>query len=249
MDDITDSRVHDSSSSSAGPAAPRTDVAKWDAYYSADSGAPWDSGHAWSVLTGTPAGASLDLAWPQATAAGAAVEIGCGLGHNIPILAGRFSQAIGIDASPVAIVQAQARYGSTPGVQFLRTDGIAWLASQPAGSVPFLCDVQVYHTMPHELRCEYAAAMAHALHPKGRVVLAIGAALRASDATSERAGPPLLQLSDALLPIEAAGLTPVSITVHQFDRTPAYGEHPPPCWVLQLAHPAQALAPLLGHAT
>lgn len=167
----------------------------------------------------------------------------------MPVLAERLGQAVGIDASPVAIAQAQARYGHLPGVQFHCTDGIAWLEGQPAGSVPFLCDVQVYHTMSHELRCEYAAAMAHALRAEGRAVLAVGAALRPSDAASQHAGPPLLSLSEALLPIEAAGLTPVSIILHRFDPTPAYGDAPPPCWVMQLAHPAQAMATLPGCTT
>ena len=80
--------------------------------------------------TGPPHGILGDLT------ACSVVELGCGSGHNLAVLAHRHgATATGIDRDPGKVARATELYGHLPGLQVICADAASYLTSLPAASI------------------------------------------------------------------------------------------------------------------
>jgi SAM-dependent methyltransferase len=107
------------------------------------------------------------------------VELGCGSGHNLAVLAARHGAiATGIDCDPAKVARARALYGHLPGLQVIQADAAAYLAALPPGSADVCLSIfgaLSFTTDPAAL----IAQAARVLRPGGR----LGITMRASDDT------------------------------------------------------------------
>ncbi len=66
----------------------------------------------------------------------AVVELGCGAGHNLAVLAARHgAAATGVDHDPAKVARARQLYGRVPGLRVILADAVRYLDVLPAGSV------------------------------------------------------------------------------------------------------------------
>jgi len=66
----------------------------------------------------------------------AVLELGCGSGHNLAVLAARHGAIVtGVDHDPAKVARAAELYGRLPRLQVVRADAGAYLATVPAGTV------------------------------------------------------------------------------------------------------------------
>jgi len=64
------------------------------------------------------------------------VELGCGAGHNLAVLAARHGAAVtGIDHDPAKVARARELYGHVPGLRVILSDAASYLNVLPAESV------------------------------------------------------------------------------------------------------------------
>ena len=107
----------------------------------------------------------------------AVVELGCGSGHNLAVLAYRHgASATGIDCDPAKVARVRQLYGDVPGLQVIQADAASYLAALPAASVDACLSIfgaLSFTTTPGLL----LEAAARALRPGGLLAVT----LRASD--------------------------------------------------------------------
>jgi SAM-dependent methyltransferase len=120
--------------------------------------------------TGPPPGILGDLTGKTV------VELGCGSGHNLAVLAARHgATATGIDRDPAKVTRARELYGNIPGLHVIRADAASYLAALPPASVDACLSIfgALSFTPPGPL----LHAAARALRPGGLLAIT----LRASD--------------------------------------------------------------------
>jgi SAM-dependent methyltransferase len=104
------------------------------------------------------------------------VELGCGSGHNLAVLASRHhATATGIDRDPAKAARARQLYGNIPGLRVICTDAAAYLATLEAGSID-AC-LSIFGALSFSPPGPILAAAARALRPAGLLAIT----LRASD--------------------------------------------------------------------
>ena len=104
------------------------------------------------------------------------LELGCGAGHNLAVLARRHgANATGIDHDPAKVARALELYGSIPGLQVTRADAASYLAALPAASVD-AC-LSIFGALSFTPPGPILKAAARALRPGGLLAVT----LRASD--------------------------------------------------------------------
>jgi SAM-dependent methyltransferase len=63
------------------------------------------------------------------------IELGCGSGHNLAVLAARHGATVtGIDHDPSKVARARDLYGHLPALRVIEADATAYLATLPPGS-------------------------------------------------------------------------------------------------------------------
>jgi SAM-dependent methyltransferase len=106
----------------------------------------------------------------------AVVELGCGSGHNLAVLAARHGAIVtGIDHDPAKVARARALYGEIPGLRLICADAASYLAAQPISSID-VC-LSIFGAFSFNSPGPLLAAAAHALRPAGLLAIT----LRASD--------------------------------------------------------------------
>jgi SAM-dependent methyltransferase len=104
------------------------------------------------------------------------VELGCGSGHNLAVLAHRHgASATGIDRDPAKAARACQLYGHIPGLRVIQGDAAAYLAALPAASVD-AC-LSIFGAFSFSPPRPLLRAAAHALRPGGQLAITF----RASD--------------------------------------------------------------------
>ena len=106
----------------------------------------------------------------------AVVELGCGSGHNLAVLAARHGAlATGIDHDPAKVARAQELYGHIPGLRVIQADAASYLTALPVASVD-IC-ISIFGAFSFSPPGPLLEAAAHALRPSGLLAIT----LRASD--------------------------------------------------------------------
>ena len=104
------------------------------------------------------------------------VELGCGSGHNLAVLAARHRAIVtGIDHDPAKVARAQQLYGDIPGLRVTHADAASYLTALPAASVD-AC-LSIFGALSFSPPGPLLKAAAHALRPGGLLAIT----LRASD--------------------------------------------------------------------
>jgi SAM-dependent methyltransferase len=104
------------------------------------------------------------------------VELGCGSGHNLAVLATRHGAiATGIDHDPAKEAHTRELYGHVPGLQVIQADAASYLQALPAASVD-AC-LSIFGAFSFSPPGPLLEAAAHALRPSGLLAIT----LRASD--------------------------------------------------------------------
>ena len=121
---------------------------------------PWDTGMTPPELCATVEG-------PAAEPTGRALDIGCGTGLNSVYLARHGWKVVGVDFAAPAVARARDRAraasaasGRALDVCFLRGDATRLRAEGVRGPFTLLFDLGCLHTIPRELRGQYAEEMA-----------------------------------------------------------------------------------------
>jgi O-antigen chain-terminating methyltransferase len=93
------------------------------------------------------------------------VDIGCGRGVWLDLLARNGIAGIGFDLNAEAVDAAQAK-----GVDARLANGIAWLSSAPAGSIDVITAFQVIEHLPPETLLSFIASAHRVLRPGGLLI-------------------------------------------------------------------------------
>jgi SAM-dependent methyltransferase len=143
-------------------------------------------------------------------AAGPAIDIGCGRGELVELMAEDGLQAVGIDSS-----ETQLEAARRAGCAVVRADALDYLRGLESGSVLAVSAIQVAERLPFPVLAELMQEAARVLRPGGVVILetpnprnlVVGAAAFHLDPTRVRPLPP--EVLQALL--EAVGYGAVEI--------------------------------------
>lgn len=104
------------------------------------------------------------------------VELGCGSGHNLAVLAHRHgATATGIDRDPAKVARTRELYGHVPGLRVIQADAAGYLAAQPPATVD-AC-LSIFGALSFSPPSPLLEAAARALRPGGLLAVT----LRASD--------------------------------------------------------------------
>jgi cyclopropane fatty-acyl-phospholipid synthase-like methyltransferase len=134
---------------------------EWDASYTADTPAPWD--------THGPQPAFVRLA-DEGRLTGRLLDAGCGTGENALLAAGRGADVTGIDIAPTAIARASAK-AAERGLT-ARFDVADALDLGHLGlTVDTVIDSGVFHIFGDDDRARYVAGLAAVLRPAGACYL------------------------------------------------------------------------------
>lgn len=94
---------------------------------------------------------------------------GCGLGHDVALLAKQGAQPVGLDLSPLAVEKARAAHPELPLETFVLGDLYA-LPAEYIGTFDAMVEHTCLSAMPPELRPSYRDAVASVLKPGGLIV-------------------------------------------------------------------------------
>jgi SAM-dependent methyltransferase len=118
--------------------------------------------------TGPPAGILGDLTGKTV------VELGCGSGHNLAVLAARHGATVtGVDHDPAKAARARQLYGDIPGLQVIQADAASYLIALPAASVD-AC-LSIFGALSFAPPGPLLKAAAHALRPGGLLAITLRA--------------------------------------------------------------------------
>lgn len=130
----------------------------WESCY-LEGSTPWDKGTPSPPLT----------EWvTKNTPAGRALVPGCGVGHDVAMLAEKGVDAHGLDLAPTAIERARAAY-PTLQQRFHLGDLLKWPEAEAAG-YDFIFEHTCLCALPPAMRADYAEAVFKLLKPGGRLV-------------------------------------------------------------------------------
>ena len=133
----------------------------WDDSYTAEAPPPWDIGR--------PQPAFVRLA-ESGLLTGQVLDVGCGTGEQSLLAASHGARATGVDLSPAAIAQAQAKAVQRGlDVQFEVADALDLGQLDPNFDV--IIDSGVFHVFSDEDRPRYVASLAAVLRPGGTLYL------------------------------------------------------------------------------
>lgn len=143
--------------------------------------------------------------------AGAALEVGCGIGTNSIYMASRGLSVTGIDISPFAVDAARERSSILGiGCEFETTDIFRYAAGRE-GEFGFIFDRGFFHCLPRLLAREWAGLASSVLCEGGLMLVLTG-----NERETSEQGPPKLS-SDYLLSMFLPRLSVVSLREFKWD--------------------------------
>ncbi|HEY2575699.1 MAG TPA: class I SAM-dependent methyltransferase [Streptosporangiaceae bacterium] len=129
----------------------------WDAIYAESDPARWE--------TERPQPAFARLA-EQGLLAGRVLDVGCGTGEHVLLAAAGGADALGVDISPRAIEQAQAK-AAARGIPARFTVGDVLDLEQLSQTFTVIIDSGLFHNLADEGRVRYVTSLASALDSGG----------------------------------------------------------------------------------
>jgi len=93
------------------------------------------------------------------------LELGCGRGELLDLLAEADLSAVGVDSDPAMVARCRAK-----GHRVEQADGLAYLAEQPAGSLGAIVSAQLIEHLPYAELLEFLRLALRALRPGGILV-------------------------------------------------------------------------------
>lgn len=194
----------------------------WDARYE-QTNVPWD--------TGVPDPHLVEFIQASSVTPRRVLEIGCGTGTNAIWLASRGCEVVGIDVSPRAIAQAEAKVRGEP-ICFLVRD---FFDASLEGSFDFVFDrgvLHLYDDLP--ARAKFVGRVAELLSPTGVWLSIVGS----TEGPPRDHGPPRRSALDLVAAVE-----PV-LELAELRSTEFHANIPTPAaaWLLKARHrstPAQ----------
>jgi len=130
----------------------------WDQCY-LQGATPWDKGAPSPPLAAWLAGRRLE---------GRALVPGCGLGHDLALVAAAGADAIGLDIAPTAVERARAAHPAL--AEFFRLGDLLQPPETWVGHFDWVFEHTCLCALPPELREAYERAVASLLKPGGRLV-------------------------------------------------------------------------------
>lgn len=104
---------------------------------------------------------------PLLPARESALEIGCGVGRLLELMAGEFRELYGVDVSREMVRQGRERLASLPQIHLLEVDGAGGLPF-PEDQFDFCFSFITFHHIPvKEVLCRYIAEARRVLRPGG----------------------------------------------------------------------------------
>jgi SAM-dependent methyltransferase len=102
------------------------------------------------------------------------IELGCGSGHNLAVLAARHrALATGVDHDPAKVARARHLYGHLPGLQVIHADAATYLSAIPAASAD-AC-LSIFGAFSFSPQRPLLRAAARALRPGGLLAVTLRA--------------------------------------------------------------------------
>ena len=102
------------------------------------------------------------------------VELGCGSGHNLAVLATRHGAIVtGIDHDPAKVARARTLYGDIPGLHVIQADAASHLTTLPTGSVD-IC-LSIFGAFSFSPPGPLLSATTHVLRPGGLLAITLRA--------------------------------------------------------------------------
>jgi len=102
------------------------------------------------------------------------VELGCGSGHNLAVLAARHgANATGVDRDPAKAARVRELYGHVPGLRVICADAAGYLTAQPPATVD-AC-LSVFGALSFSPPGPILEAAARALRPGGLLAVTLRA--------------------------------------------------------------------------
>lgn len=204
---------------------------KWDMYHSQLNLPPWESG--------LPTSQIMKFVLDECASIpifARVIDLGCGGGQTAIWLADTrlFSRVVGIDVSFPGLKRASIRDVERK-VEWILDDILHAGLTYMKGQFEIAIDVQTYHAIrTNENQYVVAEAISSYLAQNGILVVITG---NNNESLSSTTGPSMLSRHQIEEPFIRAGLKLLSITEDRFDKTLAYGEQPPLCWVVTFQKP------------
>ena len=174
---------------------------------------PWDEG--------VPSAHLVELVDRLGLERARVLEVGCGTGTNAIWLAGRGFDVVAVDMSSKAIELATDK-AAAAGVDSIRFRCLDLIKEPPVrdGSIDFVFDRGVFHSVSKESRAAYSERVYHALRPGGHWFSLCGNA----DERTEGRGPPRLTATEIVTVVERRFcLLELSASRFRRDETSALG--------------------------
>jgi ubiquinone/menaquinone biosynthesis C-methylase UbiE len=187
---------------------------RWErAYASGDM--PWDIGRPQSAIRRLADAGAIE---------GPALDSGCGTGEHALLLASLAIEVVGVDVSPTAIRQAEAK-GRERGLSATFVVGNVLELHALGRTFRSVIDSGMFHTLADDERSGYVAELARCVEPAGRVFL-----LCFSERTPGDAGPRRVTQAE-LREAFAEGWAVERIVAERFDVRPEFLRDGPHAWL------------------
>ncbi len=136
-------------------------MSSWDDAYAGNVPPPWD--------IGKPQAAFLRLAG-QGLLAGHVLDAGCGTGEHTLLAASSGADALGVDASSLAVERARGK-AAARGIKARFEVADALSLADLGLSFDTIIDSGLFHTFDDDSRARYVTSLASVLRPGGRLYL------------------------------------------------------------------------------
>ena len=224
------------------------DLDKWNKYYiNAEKNRtdpPWESKEPFHALKDWFKAEGLyakDLIKLKTSEKLKIIELGSGASYSSVWLAEQGHNVFAIDVSPEAIKRAES-FDTKKKVNWICAD---LLDNQffeinkniEKESFDVLFDMQCFHVLRTKDENKSVEIMFDLLKKGGKLMIVVGASLEPyakeniQTDSANNSGPPKIFIDDFLIPLTNKGFKALSVKLSRFNKTLAYGDNPPFCWV------------------
>lgn len=225
-----------------------TDIEKWNNYYiNAEknrSDPPWESKEVFHVLRDwfkAEGQYENNLLKCDHSNSLNIIELGSGASYSSLWLSDQGHNVFAIDVSPEAIKRAES-IDTENKVNWICADLLDdnfFINNKNVEKESFdvVFDMQCFHVLRTKNQSKAVDVIFDLLKKDGKLMIVVGASLEAYDKNNlinnseKNNGPPKILIDDFLIPLTKKGFKALSVKLSRFNKTVAYGDNPPFCWV------------------